>query len=115
MQQFPKLVTISILCSVALWCQGASPAQLRISAAEKQIQAGVKTTQVYNDLASAYCRRVRETGDISYFNKAQEAIDLSSKITPGDYEAQKLYVTVLLGQHQYAHALKLATELNKRV
>jgi tetratricopeptide (TPR) repeat protein len=91
-----------------------SPVQQRIDAAQKRVQANLKSWQAYNDLATAYCRKARDNSDIAVYEQAQEALDRSFQLSPGNFEARKLEVTVLLGKHQFADALKLATALNNQ-
>jgi tetratricopeptide (TPR) repeat protein len=89
----------------------ASPVQRRIDAAQKRIQAEPKSAQAYNDLAFAYCRWARDSGDATLYDKAEAALKQSLQLAPGNYEARKLEVTVLLGKNQAAEALKLASAL----
>jgi tetratricopeptide (TPR) repeat protein len=92
-----------------------SPVQARVEAARKQTLANPKSYQSYNDLAFAYCRWGRDSGDMAQYQKAQEALNQSAVLAPGNYEAQKLQAAVLLGEHDLKAAQKLAIELNKRV
>lgn len=92
-----------------------SPAQLRVEAARKQALANPKSYQAYNDLAFAYCRWGRDSGDTKLYQKAQEALIQSAALAPGNYEVQKLQAEVLLGEGDLKAAEKLAVELNKRV
>ncbi len=91
-----------------------SPVQRRVAAAEKEIQGNAKSWQGYNDLAFAFCRVARDNGDISLYDKAQAALNRSFQIPPANREGEKLQVTVLLGKHEFAKALKLAAELNNK-
>jgi tetratricopeptide (TPR) repeat protein len=91
-----------------------SPVQQRIDAALKRADANPRSWQLYNDLAAAYCRKARDNGDSAVYEQAQGALDHSFQLSPGNFEARKLEVTVLLGKHQFADALKLATELNNQ-
>jgi tetratricopeptide (TPR) repeat protein len=91
-----------------------SPVQQRIDAAQKRVDANPKSWEAYNDLAAAYCRKARDNGDVAVCEQAQRGLDHSFQLSPGNFEARKLEVTVLLGKHQAADALKLATELNNQ-
>jgi tetratricopeptide (TPR) repeat protein len=100
------------------FCQ--SPAQLssvdqRIASAQKKIDSDPKSWQGYNDLAAAYCRKGRDNSDPATYRQAQAALDRSFQLSPGNYDAQKLQVTIWLGEHRVGEALKLATELNNKV
>jgi tetratricopeptide (TPR) repeat protein len=94
---------------------GVSPADQRIAAARQQVNTNGKAFQVYNDLATALCRKARDTSDVALYDEASAALDHSLAISPGNYDALKLRVAVLLGKHEFTQALKLAQELNKKV
>ena len=68
-------------------CDGPSPspAELRIAGAQKVLQKQPNRYQAYNDLALAFVRRARETGDNSYYQQAQAAIDSSLRIQPRQF------------------------------
>ena len=87
----------------------------KIESAQKRIAADPKCAQCYSELATALCRKGRDTGDAAAYNEAQSALDHALQLAPGDFAARKLEVTVLLGKQQLADALKLATELNGKV
>ena len=88
-----------------------SPVQQRIAAAEARIRAQPKSEQGYNDLAFAYCRLARDRNDVQLYDKADQAVQTSLKVSPGNFEAKKLHVLVLLGKGQAAEALKAASDL----
>ena len=92
-----------------------NPVEQRIAAAQKKDQATPKSWQAYNDLAFAFCRKGRDNGEIAAYDQAQAALDHSFALSPGNYDAEKLQVTILLGKREFARALKLATELNNKV
>jgi tetratricopeptide (TPR) repeat protein len=91
-----------------------SPAEQRILQAQETIKKRTSDPEAYNALASAYARRARETGDASYYQRAEDALQKSLTFAPGNFEAQKLHVAVLLGQQEFAAALDLATKLNTK-
>ncbi len=92
-----------------------SAADQRIAAAEKTVESNPKSWQPYNDLVFALCRKARDTGDGTLYDRAEAALQHSLQISPGNYQARKLQVTVLLGRREFREALKLATELNHKV
>jgi tetratricopeptide (TPR) repeat protein len=93
----------------------SSPADARIAAAQSRIGTNAKSWQPYNDLATALCRKARDTEDIALYEQADAALRRSLELSSGNYEARKLQALVLLGKHQFDQALKLATELNRKV
>ena len=71
----------------------------------------LKTVQAYNELADGLCRKARNTGNVALFTQADAALKKSLELSPGNDEARKLQVVVLLGRHQFQEALRAATEL----
>jgi tetratricopeptide (TPR) repeat protein len=92
-----------------------SPAELRIEGAQKVLQKQPNRYQTYSDLALAFVRRARETGDSSYYEQAGAAIASSLRIAPENFEAQQAQVDLLLAEHNYRQALDEARALNHRM
>jgi tetratricopeptide (TPR) repeat protein len=69
----------------------------------------------YNLLAAALVRRAQESSDVSFYAQAEDAVKKSLKISPTNFDADKIQVSILLGEHEFPAALDLATTLNKRV
>ena len=90
-----------------------SPAQERIDAVKQQILANPKKVQAYNDLATAYVRRARETADPRYYQDASEALSQGLRLDAGDFQLQKTQIAVMLGVHAFAEAKERATLLNR--
>ncbi|MBV9267193.1 MAG: tetratricopeptide repeat protein [Acidobacteriaceae bacterium] len=115
MRRLLTAVATAFLACSAMWSDTLSPAAARVAAAEKRVASTPKSWEAYNDLAFALCRLARDTGDISLYEKADAALHRSLELAPGNYEAQKLTVTTLLGKHDLEGARKLAVELNHKV
>jgi tetratricopeptide (TPR) repeat protein len=109
--RFLALAVASVLLAIAQ----VSPVQQRIDSAEKRVQSDPKSPQSYNDLAAALCRKARDTQDPALFEHAEAAVQHSLQLSPGNYDAEKLQAAILLGKHDWSHALKLASELNHKV
>jgi tetratricopeptide (TPR) repeat protein len=92
-----------------------SPAQLNIAKAKQIIAKNPKDYEAYNALALALARRARETSDPNFYTQAEQALDKSFAISPGNYDGARIQVWLLLGKHEFASALEAATKLNKRV
>jgi tetratricopeptide (TPR) repeat protein len=92
-----------------------SPPQQRVEAARKRVQAEPKSWQAYNDLAAGLCRWARDNGDSKLYDQAEAALEHSLQLSPNNYDAQKLQVTVVLGKREFTQALKLAKDLNHKV
>jgi tetratricopeptide (TPR) repeat protein len=115
------LVCVLFLAITTLGAAGAnevaspSPAELRMEAAQKILQAQPNRYQAYNDLALGLVRRARETGDNSYYEQARAAIVSSLRIEPDNFEAEQAQVALLLAEHNYHPALEEARSLNHRM
>jgi tetratricopeptide (TPR) repeat protein len=92
-----------------------SPAERKIALAKHRIARDAKDVQAHNDLALALTQRARETADPVYYQQAEAAVQASLAIAPDNFEALKVRIWALLGQHRFAAALELATALNARV
>jgi tetratricopeptide (TPR) repeat protein len=92
-----------------------SPAGTNVAVAQKLIASNPKNPGAYNQLAFAYCRWARDNHDPALYDKAAAALQQSLTLSPGNYEARKLQVGVLLGKHQFTDALALAKELNHKI
>ena len=62
-------------------------------------------------LASAYIRRGRETGDLEFTTKGMNAVDRALELDATSIPARKLKATLLLSDHRFADALKVAEGL----
>jgi tetratricopeptide (TPR) repeat protein len=116
--QYHLLIAFAALSSLGV--QGgqenaaqSSPVQMRIAAAQKRIQGEPKPWQAYNDVAFALCRWGRDNTDVTLYDQAGTALQRSFQLSPGNYDAKGLQVTVLLGKHEFVQALELAGELNR--
>lgn len=107
------VLVIPFLFAVPMAAQAPSPAELSIRKAHDLLAKSPDHVPYYNALAMAYARRARETSDVAYYTKAEETLDKSFKLQPGNFEAQKVKTWVLLGRHEFAKAQELAKQLNK--
>jgi tetratricopeptide (TPR) repeat protein len=115
-----RLSFLLLFCASFLlaWQQApasVSPADQRLAAARQQVSANGKAFQTYNELAVSLCRKARDTSDVALYDQANAAVDRSLALSPGNYDAMKLRVSVLLGKHEFQKALQLAQELNRKV
>lgn len=94
--------------------QSLSPAEQAAANARKAIAANPARHEPHNALGLALARRARETADTAYYDQAEAAVAASLGLSPGNFEAEKIRVWVLLGKHEFAQALELAKALNKR-
>ena len=92
-----------------------SPAAQSIAAASKAIRDKPTECTGYNLLATALVRRAQETADVRFYAQAESAIEKSLEMAPNSFDAAKIRVSILLGEHEYPAALEAAKMLNQRV
>jgi tetratricopeptide (TPR) repeat protein len=93
----------------------STPAEAKIEAAQRAIKTSPDNYTPYNELAFALTRRARETADPKFYERAIAALDTSRKLSPDNFEGEKIRVWALLGQHEFREAYKLAKVLNAKV
>jgi len=119
---------ISVLCLTAMIAAFApsqsspGPASVDRSAASQSISEARKAIDDkpmeyagYNLLAAALVRRAQERSDASGYAQAKDVVKKSLEIAPNNFDAEKIQVSILLGEHEFLAALDLATKLNQRV
>jgi tetratricopeptide (TPR) repeat protein len=92
-----------------------SPSAQSITAARKAIGDRPTDYTGYNLLATALVRHAHETSDVSFYTQAEDAVKKSLELAPDNFDAAKIRVSILLGEHEYPAALEAARNLNKRV
>lgn len=95
--------------------QATSPAQRAVDAARNAIEKDPKQYSSYNQLALALARRARETSDTSFYAQAEAALRKSFALAPANFEGRKIEAWLLLGRHEFARALEIARDVNKKV
>jgi tetratricopeptide (TPR) repeat protein len=80
----------------------------RILRAQQIIARTPDKADGYNQLASAYMQKARETADFSFNAIADETITRSLSIEPDNYDALKLRAKLQLTYHRFAEALETA-------
>jgi tetratricopeptide (TPR) repeat protein len=94
--------------------RGLTPAEQQIAWSRAAIQAHPDKAQPYNDLAVAYVRRARETGDSDYLNQAETELKESAERVPGNFEGEKAHAMILLARDQFVEALQFSRALNQK-
>src|SRR6185369_14508222 len=92
-----------------------SPAQLSMERAQKLIDRKPQDFETYNALALALSRRARETSDVTYYTRAEEALKKSYAISPDNFDGRRIGVWLLLGRHEFAEAREQALSLNRKM
>jgi len=85
----------------------ATPAE-RMAALEKLVRADRGGAPVANQLGEAYLQKGRETGDPSYYGRAEALFDRARRIRPRDADALIGLGTLALARHDFPEALGLA-------
>lgn len=114
---------LMVLAPVGAWAQSPnspagknlSPAQRSIVQAKKLIAKNPKDFEAYNALALALSRRARETSEVNFYTQAEEALERSFEISPGNFDGERTNVWLMLGKHEFAAALEAAQKLNKKM
>jgi len=116
----PLLCIITMLAGFAA-AQGTTAAASDLSRVAQSIAAARKAISEkpadftgYNLLATALVSCALENSDASFYTQAAEAVERSRELAPNNFDGEKIRVSILLGEHEYAAALELAKALNKR-
>jgi len=86
-----------------------------MATAQQLIVKNPKNYEAYNALALALSRRARETSDVKFYSQAEEVLQKSFAIAPGNFDGKRIHVWLLLGKHEFAAALAEAAKLNKKM
>src|ERR1700752_2997324 len=92
-----------------------SPAEQSMARATRLIEKNPKNFEAYNALALALSRRARETSDVKFYAQAEETLQKSFAISPGNFDGERIHVWLLLGKHEFAAAREEAHKLNKKM
>ena len=109
----PTAVAIAAEINPASVAQQPSPAEQSMATSQQLIEKNPKNYEAYNALALS-CR-ARETSDVKFYSQAEEALQKSFAIAPGNFDGERIHVWLLLGKHEFAAALAEATKLNKKM
>ena len=80
----------------------------RILRAQESIAKFPQRADGYNQLASAYMQKARESADFSFNANANDAITRSLAVEPDNYDGLKLRAKLQLTYHRFAEALETA-------
>lgn len=85
----------------------------RIQKAQTAVEKNPDLASAYNNLAVAFIKSARESGDFSLNSKAETALDRSLEIEPDNLNALKLKASLDLTFHRFGDALELGAKLQK--
>jgi len=105
----PVLTAVLVLAGLVPFIAEAAPtaADRAIAAAEARIERAA-TPDALVDLATAFMRKARETGEPDYYVRADAALDRAVAIEPRHYGALRARAWVLIGKHEFVEGLRAA-------
>lgn len=106
------ILNLALLSALPTAQAEPTPAEQRIAEARTAIDKNPARYTAHVQLAMALAQRARETADTDFYGQAEAAIAQSLKLSPGNLEARKTAVWVLLGKHEFVQALHAAQALN---
>jgi tetratricopeptide (TPR) repeat protein len=80
----------------------------RIASLQAAVKAQPKDPRGYASLAQAYLQKVRETGDASFYTRADAVLKTALRLDPRSADAVVVAGTLALARHDFAGALTLA-------
>jgi len=86
----------------------------RLRAAERQLQLRPKDPAAYAEMATAYMEKARETGDGTFYGRAEAACKKALQLEPDNYAVLRLVSWVYSGQHRFREALLAARRALER-
>ncbi len=97
-----------------LWAQ-RSAADNHVAYYQQLLKRNPQNVKAYLGLGDAFIRKARETGDTSYFNRAEDALKRSLELAPENGGALRHLAYVFYSRHEFAPAAvfaRKAVELN---
>jgi tetratricopeptide (TPR) repeat protein len=118
------LLVLLTLCGASAWCQTApsESAELKRLGPASETDRQIQTLQDhvkkapgdyagYDGLGSAFFQKARETGDIAYYDLAEQTLSKALALAPQDFRAADPLVhmaLVYMGEHRFSDALAYA-------
>jgi tetratricopeptide (TPR) repeat protein len=78
----------------------------QIEALQEQLHQHPNEWQAYSQLGLAYLQKARETGDPTYYQKTDEALEKALSFQPEDYASISAKGALALARHDFASALE---------
>ncbi|MBI3246464.1 MAG: tetratricopeptide repeat protein [Deltaproteobacteria bacterium] len=91
-----------------------SPADRAIRTADSGVAAQPQQSERYVALASAYMQKARESGDASYYQRAEAAVQRALELDSGSAAALRTLAWVQTGKHEFRAALAAAERLRQQ-
>jgi tetratricopeptide (TPR) repeat protein len=110
-----RLLVLATICASTAWGQtGQAPAgtasetDQQIHTLQDRVKKAPGDYAGYDALGSAYFQKARETGDITYYDLAEQTGEKALELAPADYRAVDPLVhmaLVCMGEHRFKDAL----------
>lgn len=84
----------------------SSSAETQIQTLQDRLRTDPNDWQAYSQLGLAYLQKARETGDPSYYEKTDEALDKALALQSDDYASISAKGALALARHQFHAALE---------
>ncbi len=104
---FASTLILGVLVPGPLGAQSTPPDQA-ILLQQKRLQRNPYDAASYHRLGDAYIQKARETGDMSYFDLAERALEKSMAIAPGNAGAVRHLAFVHSSRHAFEQAVTRA-------
>jgi tetratricopeptide (TPR) repeat protein len=117
-------IALWILCSASAWSQTApflssemnrphstSETDSQIQTLQDHVKRAPGDYAGYDGLGSAFFQKARETGDIAYYDLAEQTLNKALALVPQDFRAADPFVhmaSVYMGEHRFSDALAFA-------
>ena len=114
------------LCASVAWCQTKTSKTLpstrsslnsdsdnRIQSLQLRVKSAPADYAGYDELGSAFFQKARETGDIAYYDLAEQTLKKSLELAPHDFHGAEPLVHIALvymGEHRFKDALAYAQQ-----
>ncbi|HEU0294944.1 MAG TPA: tetratricopeptide repeat protein [Anaerolineales bacterium] len=86
------------------------PVEVAIAAFQERLKQNPQDPITYTLLANQYIRQARETGDVSGYQRAEDALNQALDLLPTYSSARTTLASVYYSQHEFMKALELAQE-----
>src|SRR5438094_896006 len=98
----PALLFLALV-PAPMWAESSTPDQ-NILLYQRLIKRNPFTPNNYYRLGDAYIQKARESGDVTYFNLAEQALKKCLAIAPRHSGAQRHLAFVLYSRHAFEEA-----------
>jgi tetratricopeptide (TPR) repeat protein len=108
-----RWLLVLILCGASAWSQTSptSETDKQIQTLQDRVKQAPGDYAGYDGLGSAFFQKARETGDIAYYDLAEQTLNKALALVPRDFRAADPLVhmaLVYMGEHRFSDALAYA-------